>query len=162
MDATSARRHDAAVARDLDCLGLPPENWPAVVSGPDGQPVLDVLVVGAGMNGIAATASLIFKGVRNIALIDQAEPGREGPWLTYARMGTLRSPKTLPGPALNIPSLTYRAWHEARFGTEDWTALYKIPNELWAAYLSWLQTVLALPVHHRVQLVRLEPAGHLL
>lgn len=132
------------------------------MTGPDGQPVLDVLVVGAGMNGIAATAGLIFKGVRNVALIDRSEPGREGPWLTYARMGTLRSPKTLPGPALNIPSLTYRAWHEARFGTDDWNALYKIPNELWQAYLSWLQTVLALPVRHRVQLAGLEPAGPLL
>ena len=150
------------VARDLAYLGLPSDNWPAVVTGTSGAPVHDVLVVGAGMNGIAATASLIFKGVRNIVLIDRAEPGREGPWLTYARMGTLRSPKTLPGPALNIPSLTYRAWHEARFGTDDWTALYKIPNELWAAYLSWLQNVLALPVRHRVGLVKLEPAGHLL
>lgn len=162
MDATSARRHDAAVARDLDTLGLPPENWPATVAGPDGATARDVLIVGAGMNGIAATAALIFKGVRNITLIDQAEPGREGPWLTYARMGTLRSSKTLPGPALNIPSLTYRAWHEARFGTDDWTALYKIPNDVWQAYLSWLQSVLALPVRHRVRLVALEPAGHLL
>jgi FAD-dependent urate hydroxylase len=162
MDAMSATLHDAAVARDLDTLGLPPASWPAVVTGPDGDPARDVLIVGAGMNGIAAAASLIFKGVRNLAMVDQSEPGREGPWLTYARMGTLRSPKTLPGPALNIPSLTYRAWHEARFGTQDWDALYKIPNELWAEYLSWLQRVLALPVRHRVKLVGLEPARNLL
>lgn len=162
MDATSARLHDTAVARDIEMLGLPPQNWPAVATGPDGKPAHDVLIVGAGMNGIAATAALIFKGVRNIALIDQAEPGREGPWLTYARMGTLRSPKTLPGPALNIPSLTYRAWHEARFGADDWAALYKIPNALWAAYLSWLQHVLSLPVSHRTRLVALAPDGHLL
>ncbi len=89
MDATSARLHDTAVARDIEMLGLPPQNRPAVATGPDGKPAHDVLIVGAGMNGIAATAALIFKGVRNIALIDQAEPGREGPWLTYARMGTL-------------------------------------------------------------------------
>ena len=36
--------HDAAVARDLDYLGLPPRAWTAVPEG-----VLDVLVVGAGM-----------------------------------------------------------------------------------------------------------------
>ncbi|MBR1220966.1 NAD(P)/FAD-dependent oxidoreductase [Bradyrhizobium sp. U87765 SZCCT0131] len=159
MDQTSAHHHDAAVARDLACLGLPPDNWPAAATGPDGTPVLDVLIVGAGMNGIAAAGSLLFRGVRNIAVIDRADPGREGPWLTYARMGTLRSPKTLPGPALGIPSLTYRAWHEARFGTADWERLYKIPNELWAAYLTWLQRVLSLPVRHRTSLVALTPAG---
>lgn len=162
MDASSRPSHDAAVARDLEELGLPADNWPVPVPGPDGRPVRDVLVVGAGMNGIAAAASLTFKGVRNIAVIDAAAPGREGPWLTYARMGTLRSPKTLPGPALGIPSLTYRAWHEARFGIADWEALYKIPNALWAQYLSWLQRVLALPVTHRLALTRLEPAGCLL
>lgn len=162
MTASAAARHDQAVARDLDLLGLPAANWPAAVSGPDGRPVIDVLIVGAGMNGIAAAASLTFKGVRNIALIDRAEPGREGPWLTYARMGTLRSPKTLPGPALGIPSLTYRAWHEARFGTAHWDALYKIPNQDWVDYLSWLQRVLKLPVQHGTQLVQLAPADGLL
>ncbi len=162
MDTSSAQLHDAAVARDLECLALPADNWPAAVHGPDGSPVRDVLVVGAGMNGIAAAASLMFKGVRNISVIDQAGRGREGPWLTYARMGTLRSPKTLPGPALGIPSLTYRAWHEARLGTASWEALYKIPNELWVEYLSWLQRVLALPVTHRTALMRIEPAGALL
>ncbi|MEW6639364.1 MAG: NAD(P)/FAD-dependent oxidoreductase [Pseudomonadota bacterium] len=162
MDEVSAQRHDAAVARDLACLGLPPDNWPATITGPDGAPVLDVLIVGAGMNGIAAAGALLFKGVRNIAMIDQAEPGREGPWMTYARMGTLRSPKTLPGPALGIPSLTYRAWHETRFGTEDWERLYKIPNGHWAAYLTWLQRVLSLPVRHRTQLSALTADGRFL
>ena len=56
--------HDPArrVAVDLKCLGLPPANWPSTVAGPDGQPMLDVLVIGAGMCGIAAAAALIFKG----------------------------------------------------------------------------------------------------
>jgi cation diffusion facilitator CzcD-associated flavoprotein CzcO len=94
------------VADDLNCLGLPPANWPARVAGPDGQPMTDVLVVGAGMCGIAATAALMFKGVRNVAVVDASAEGREGPWVTYARMQTLRSPKHLPGPALGIPSLT--------------------------------------------------------
>jgi cation diffusion facilitator CzcD-associated flavoprotein CzcO len=162
MTLSPGEQHDQTVARDLDLLGLPAANWPAEVSGPDGKPVMDVLIVGAGMNGIAAAASLTFKGVRNIALIDRADPGREGPWLTYARMGTLRSPKTLPGPALGIPSLTYRAWHEARFGNDHWDALYKIPNQDWVDYLGWLQRVLKLPVQHRTGLACLAPAGGLL
>ena len=59
-------------------------------------------------------------------LLDAAEAGREGPWVTTARMRTLRSPKTLTGPDHGIPSLTYRAWHEAVFGKDDWSRLDKI------------------------------------
>ena len=52
--------------------------------------------------------------VTNILVLDKAEEGREGPWLTYARMPTLRSPKDFTGPDLDIPSLTYQSWHEAK------------------------------------------------
>ena len=41
-------------------------------------------------------------------------------------MRTLRSPKTLTGPDLGVPSLTYRAWHEAVHGIESWRTLDKI------------------------------------
>jgi cation diffusion facilitator CzcD-associated flavoprotein CzcO len=149
------------VAADLKCLGLPPPSWPATVQGPDGKPMLDVLVIGAGMCGIAAAAALTFKGVGNIAVVDSSPDGREGPWVTYARMQTLRSPKILPGPALGIPSLTFRAWYEATSGTAAWKALYKIPNDVWQDYLTWLKHVLALPVRNGVTANRLTPAaGH--
>jgi cation diffusion facilitator CzcD-associated flavoprotein CzcO len=146
------------VAHDLKCLGLPPSNWPATAMGPDGQPMLDVLVIGAGMCGIAAAAALIFKGIRNVAVIDAGADGSEGPWVTYARMLTLRSPKHLPGPALGIPSLTFRAWYEATRGYADWKSLYKIPNDVWQAYLTWLKRVLALPVRNGVAALALQPA----
>lgn len=153
------RAHEAAVRRDLRLLTLPPANWPASAIGPDGKPALDVLVVGAGMLGIAAGAALTFKGVRNISVLDRAPPGREGPWLTFARMETLRSPKHLTGPALGIPSLTFRAWYEARFGEAGWEALYKIPNVVWVDYLTWLRTVLELPVRNDVSVERVRSAG---
>ncbi len=122
----------------------------------------DVLVVGAGMCGIAATAALMFKGVRNVAVVDASAEGREGPWVTYARMQTLRSPKHLPGPALGIPSLTFRAWFEATRGQAAWEALYKIPNDVWQDYLTWLKRVLALPVRNGVAAERIMPQdGHL-
>jgi FAD-dependent urate hydroxylase len=143
--------HDRAVARDLELLNLPPGNWPATVIAPDGRPALDVAIVGAGMLGIAAAAALIFKGVRNIALFDRAKAGREGPWVTYARMETLRSPKHLTGPARGIPSLTFRAWYEAQHGRDAWDALYKIPNATWMDYLTWLRGVLTLPVENGVE-----------
>jgi len=154
--------HARAVARDLELLGYPAANWPARVEAPDGTPVTDVLVVGAGMNGIAASASLLFKGIRNIRILDRNPAGREGPWLTFARMDTLRSPKSLPGPALGIPSLTFRAWYEAAFGVAAWETLYKIPNAVWVEYLGWLQRTLKLPVQHGSAVRRITPASGLL
>jgi cation diffusion facilitator CzcD-associated flavoprotein CzcO len=111
------------------------------------------------MNGVAAAGSLMFKGVRNIAVVERSAPGLEGPWLSYARMDTLRSPKTLTGPALGVPSLTFRAWYEATFGLAAWDTLYKIHNATWVEYLAWLQRMLALPVEHGTTLNSLEPAG---
>ncbi|GEO17157.1 NAD(P)-binding domain-containing protein [Microvirga aerophila] len=154
--------HERQVARDLEMLGLPAANWPAQVTGPNGASVADVLVVGAGMNGIAAAASLIFKGVRNIRMLERNPAGQEGPWLSFARMDTLRSPKTLPGPALGIPSLTFRAWYEAVVGAEAWEALYKIPNATWVDYLAWLQRVLRLPVQHETIVKKITPSAGVL
>ncbi len=101
--------HENRVAKDLGTLGFPAANWPATVTARNGVSVTDVLVVGAGMNGIAVSASLLFKGIRSLRILDRNPAGRAGPWLTFARMDTLRSPKSLPGPALGIPSLAFRA-----------------------------------------------------
>jgi cation diffusion facilitator CzcD-associated flavoprotein CzcO len=160
IDLAGLARHERAVGRDLELLGVPAANWPARVEDATGRPVLDVLIVGAGMNGIAAAGSLLFKGVRNIAVVERSRPGQEGPWLTFARMDTLRSPKALTGPALGVPSLTFRAWYEAKYGLTAWERLYKIQNRTWVEYLTWLQQRLALPVRHGVGLQMLEPAGH--
>ena len=160
-DIVGLAAHEAAVRRDLDLLNLPPANWPAAVEGPDGRPVTDVLVIGAGMLGIAAAARLIFKGVRNVKVVDMAPRGREGPWVTFARMETLRSPKHLTGVAQGIPSLTFRAWYEASFGHDAWELLYKIPNAVWVDYLTWVRDVLDLPVENGVAVERLDPGGGL-
>ncbi|MFN3447470.1 MAG: FAD/NAD(P)-binding protein [Roseococcus sp.] len=152
---------EARVARDLEMLQLPAKEWvPPLARG--GEPVLDVAIIGAGMCGIAAAGALIFRGLRNIRLFDAAAPGEEGPWVTVARMDTLRSPKTLPGPCFGIPSLTFRAFFEAREGAAAWEALYKIPNAVWQDYLSWLIRVLDLPVAHRTRLLALTPEEGLL
>ena len=63
------------------------------------------------------------------AVIDKEPEGREGPWRTYARMPTLRSPKDFTGPDLDVPSLTYEAWHTARFGAASWEDLDLIGRE---------------------------------
>jgi FAD-dependent urate hydroxylase len=162
LSVSALAAHERQVRRDLEILNLPAKSWLQPRRTASGEPILDVAIIGAGMNGIAAAAALIFKGIGNIRIFEASEPGREGPWLTYARMDTLRSPKTLPGPALGIPSLTFRARYEASFGEEAWDRLYKVPNGVWVDYLSWLQHVLALPVSHRTRLRSIAPRdGHL-
>ena len=111
---------------------------------------------------LAIAFQLLRERVQNIRVIDAAEPGQEGPWLKYARMKTLRSPKEVNGPDLNIPSLTFQAWYEAEFGTSLWKKLNKIPRELWVSYLKWFRKVLSLPVQNRIRMIALEPSkGHI-
>jgi FAD-dependent urate hydroxylase len=154
---------EARVRADLAMTAHPHAAWLAPKLAPDGKPALDVLVVGAGQSGIATAFALMRSQVTNIQVVDKSEQGREGPWLTYARMPTLRSPKDYTGPDLDIPSLTYQSWHEARFGEEDWQNLDLIPRELWAEYLLWFRRVVAVPVRNGCEVVEIAPeAGGLL
>ena len=118
---------EARVRDDLARTAHPDADWLVPKQGPDGKPALDVLVVGAGQSGIATAFGLMRSRVTNILVLDKAGQGREGPWLTYARMPTLRSPKHYTGPDLDVASLTYQSWHEARYGLEDWCNLEFIP-----------------------------------
>ncbi|MFL9892128.1 NAD(P)-binding domain-containing protein [Paraburkholderia sp. RL17-381-BIF-C] len=147
---------EARLREDLDWLELPAPSWvPARNVG--AQRVLDVAIIGAGMAALAASAELRLLGIDNQRLFDQAPAGREGPWVTYARMQTLRSPKQLTGPALRLPALTFRAWYEAQFGREQWDALYKIPRTQWMDYLRWYRRVLELPVRNDTRVEKLRP-----
>src|SRR5262249_46529836 len=128
--------------------------------GPDGRPALDVLIIGAGQSGLAIAFALQRSQVTNILVVDKAEEGREGPWLTYARMPTLRSPKDYTGPDLDVPSLTYQSWHEAKFGEASWRDLNLIPRECWADYLLWYRGVLDLPVRNGCEVNDLTPAAN--
>src|SRR5699024_11707734 len=152
---TAQQSHGAAglaaleqrLAQDLAYLNLPAEPW-VPASTFEGQPLLDVAVVGAGMAGLAAAAALRNHGIR-VRVYDRADPGFEGPWATTARMETLRSPKWLTGPALGLPSLTFRAWYEAQFGMQAWTELDKIPRLQWMDYLRWYRRDMQVEVHNR-------------
>ncbi|MEX3633378.1 NAD(P)-binding domain-containing protein [Paraburkholderia sp. BR14320] len=146
---------EARLREDLAWLELPAPSWvPARTSA--GQRVLDVAIIGAGMAGLTASAELRLLGIDNQRLFDQAPAGQEGPWITYARMQTLRSPKQLTGPALRLPALTFRAWYEAQFGREQWHALYKIPRVQWMDYLRWYRRVLDLPVSNDTRVEKLQ------
>lgn len=152
---------EAQLQQDLDFLELPAKSW-VPEHQHEGEPVRDVVVIGAGMCGLAATAKLVLSGISNVVAYDAAPAGLEGPWITFARMETLRSPKTLHGPALGLPQLTFRAWFTAQQGNEAWQSLDKIPKALWMEYLVWYRKVLKLPVRNNVRMTAIEPLGDLI
>jgi len=149
---------EAQVRADLAKIAHPSAEWLVPKVGPDGKPALDVLVVGAGQSGIATAFGLMRSQVTNILVLDKAEEGQEGPWLTYARMPTLRSPKFYTGPDLDVPSLTYQSWHEAKFGADDWRDLGPIPRELWADYLLWFRRIVDVPARNGCEVIEIAPA----
>ncbi|HEX3402939.1 MAG TPA: NAD(P)/FAD-dependent oxidoreductase [Acetobacteraceae bacterium] len=147
---------------DLACLNYPAPNWVVPMSRTDGAHVSDVVVLGGGMAGLVLTFSLLRNGIGNIRCLDRSPAGFEGPWVTYARMETLRSPKVLTGPAAGIPSLTFRAWFTAQFGAAEWGGLDKISRVMWMDYLRWYRTVLELPIENGVEVLRIRPQDGLL
>jgi cation diffusion facilitator CzcD-associated flavoprotein CzcO len=151
---------EARVAHDLACLGLPAADWLAPRRHEDGH-VHDVVIVGGGQSGLGAAFGLIRERISNILVIDENPAGYEGPWDTYARMVTLRTPKHLTSIDFGIPSLTYRAFWEAQHGAQGWEAIDKIPRRDWMAYLRWYRRVLGLPVRNGTRLTRVEPLGGL-
>jgi cation diffusion facilitator CzcD-associated flavoprotein CzcO len=146
----------AEVARDLQRLGLGGPDWTRTPRHADGH-VYDVVVVGGGQSGLGAAFGLIRERVSNLLVIDENPAGQEGPWVTYARMVTLRTPKELSALDFGMPSLTFRAYWEARHGAAAWDALGKIPRADWMDYLRWYREVLALPVRNQARLLRIEP-----
>ena len=150
------------VREDLTRIAHPTKPWREPRIGLDGKPALDVLIIGSGQSGVAIGFGLMRAQVRNLLVVDRAARGVEGPWRTYARMRTLRSPKEFTGPDLDIPSLTYSAWYEAQFGRAAWDALSTIPRESWADYLLWVRDVTGVSVRNEMAAVDIAPVGGLL
>lgn len=146
------------VTRDLSYLAFGGADWTLPRESAESH-VYDVVIVGGGQSGLGAAFGLLRERISNILIIDENPEGQEGPWETYARMVTLRTPKHLTSIDLGIPSLTFRAWWEARFGSESWETLGKIPRGEWMSYLRWYRKVLNLPVINEVKLALVEPAA---
>jgi FAD-dependent urate hydroxylase len=153
---------ESRVASDLARIAHPRAAWLEPKTGPSGEKAYDVIIAGGGQSGLATAFGLLRSMVTNIVVLDQAPAGLEGPWRSYARMHTLRSPKDFTGPDLDIPSLTYQSWHEARFGTESWIEMDMIPKGHWADYLAWFAHVTGLPVRNEVRVNAISQAGDLL
>ena len=142
----------ATVWRDLELLDHHSPSWVRSREG-----VFDVVIVGGGQSGLGAAFGLMREKVRNILVVDENPAGLEGPWVTYARMITLRTPKQLTSIDFGMPSLTFRAWFEAQHGAAAWAALDKIPRADWMAYLRWYREVLQIPLRNETRVTLIEP-----
>jgi cation diffusion facilitator CzcD-associated flavoprotein CzcO len=144
----SLRTLEQALTREIEMFAYPPKVWPRVTRSESGAKVLDVLIVGAGQAGISLAFGLLRERIDNILLVDSQGAGQEGPWVTWARMITLRTIKELTGPDNGLPSASFRSWYEARKGLKAWQDLVRIPKAEWMDYLQWLRGFLKLPVEN--------------
>src|SRR5258708_23121534 len=157
-EAALARLAEQA-QRDLDAVAHPSSAWVTPVADAMGRQVYDVVIVGAGQAGLIVGLALKREGVRNILLLDRNPAGYEGPWDTFARMEVLRTPKTLVGAELGIPSLSVRSWFEARYGAEAWQKITWIPRRAWMGYLRCYRGIADLTIRNDVEVVGWAPAG---
>ena len=148
--------------RELDTLSYPAAPWVDPVVGPDGQEALDCAIIGAGQFGLTIATGLRREQVNRIMCFDAAEEGCEGPWVTFARMTMLRTPKHLTGPDMGLPSLSFRAFWEAQHGQDAWDSMFRIPRTAWMDYLNWYRATLGLPVRNQWRLLGITPARAML
>jgi FAD-dependent urate hydroxylase len=154
---TNVDHVDAAAHRALRHLGADPANWVQPSPGIDH----DVVVIGAGQTGLAIAFALRRAGIANVSVLEGADEASAGGWLTRARMVTLRTPKTRPGPEHGIPELSFRAWYEGLHGEAAWEAIGRIARVDWAAYLAWYQRQIGVQPRYRTRVVDIEPGdGH--
>jgi cation diffusion facilitator CzcD-associated flavoprotein CzcO len=157
LEALAARvRHEFAM------LAYPEQDWVRPVAHPSGRHVFDVAIVGGGQSGLATAAGLRRDRVTNVVVLDAVPAGFEGPWETYARMDTLRTPKYQVGIEHGLPSLAFRSWYEIQFGAASWEALDRVPRTYWMAYLRWYRRTLGIPVRNDCAVVDIASAGNLL
>ncbi|WP_404338587.1 FAD/NAD(P)-binding protein [Sphingomonas sp. MMS12-HWE2-04] len=147
---------EARVAHDLACLNFGEADWLAPREHSGGH-VFDAVIVGGGQSGLGAAFGLLRERIGNVLVLDENPAGQEGPWDTYARMATLRTPKHLGSIEQGVASLSFRAWWEAQHGPAGWEALGKIPRREWMAYLRWYRAVLRLPVRNGARVTLVEP-----
>lgn len=87
---------------DLQRLAHGGDAWTQARVHPAGH-VYDAVIVGAGQSGLGAAFALQRERVHNVLIIDENTAGQEGPWVTYARMQTLRTPKQITSIDLGCP-----------------------------------------------------------
>lgn len=161
LDALRAR-----LRRDFEYLAYPDKPWvldldaeelAAIAPGVARQDVLHCAIAGGGQFGLTIAHGLRMERVTRVRVFDRNPPGQEGPWMTYARMKMLRTPKHPTGHDLGNASLTFRAWYEAQHGAEGWEKLFRISRPDWQAYLGWYREVTGVDVRNGVEVVAVDP-----
>jgi FAD-dependent urate hydroxylase len=136
------------IAEELQLLDYPSRDWVKSSETSQGEHIYDVIIQGAGQSGLALSFALIREKVKNILVLDREKENSEGPWRTFARMETLRTPKNLAGPNYGVPSLSIQSWYISQFGKNAWENLEYIPKDAWADYLYWFRNFLKLPIQN--------------
>ncbi len=144
------------LVRDHEILAYPHREWVRPRLTSSGQNILDCLIIGGGQSGLGIAKGLLLDKVSNILVVDENSPGQEGPWLRFARMPHLRTPKHLTGLDFGNPNLTFYAYFVARYGKRAYDELNFIPTTAWADYLAWYRESQAIPVenHTRAHSIR--------
>lgn len=142
---------------DLECLNYPARPWVRTLAGE--EDVLDCAIVGGGQYGQSLAFGLLRERVQRVVVFDANPPGLAGPWLTFARMIMLRTPKDLTGPDMGIGSLSFRAWYEAQHGAAGWEQLFRISRPDWQGYLNWHREVTGIDVRPATRVTRITPLG---
>ncbi len=148
---------EARLAWERETMAYPDRVWPVKYTTTEGLPVLDVAVIGAGLAGLAVSVRLKRMGIENFTVLDENPAGFEGPWVTYARMHTLRTEKRLHGPDGGFPSATFRAWYEALNGAGAYEELGLIPKDQWMDYLRWVRKAFDVPVRNETRVLDVLP-----
>lgn len=134
---------------DLAMLAFATKPW-VVPKTWNGAPVHDVVILGAGQNGLVAGHELKRRGVTNVRLIDRQPAGLEGVWETFARNHEIRSPKEITGADLGIPSLSIESFYVAKHGAEAWARIKRVPRTDWMHYLRWYRAIADLSIDNEV------------
>jgi 2-isopropylmalate synthase len=122
------------------------QSWSEPSTTRAGAKVHDIVIVGAGQNGLALAYSLKLRGVRRVVVVDAQEQDKPGPWASFARMPTLRTPKAILGPDCGNPLLHFKTWFCAAYSREEYDSFDFIPLRYWQEYLVWFREVLGIDV----------------
>jgi cation diffusion facilitator CzcD-associated flavoprotein CzcO len=146
---------DVAAQESLRLLGLDGNDWIAPRAGTDH----DVAVIGAGQSGVTIAHALRRAGVARVTVIDAGGDESATLWRSRARMRTLRTAKTVSGPELGNPALSFRAWFESARGPDAFDDIDRIATGDWADYLAWFQQQVGIDVRRSTTVTDVEPVG---
>jgi cation diffusion facilitator CzcD-associated flavoprotein CzcO len=152
-DELSTGNADVAAQESLRLLGLDGNNWIAPREGVDH----DVAIIGGGQSGVTIAHALRRAGVANVTVLDAGDDEAASAWRSRARMRTLRTAKTVSGPELGNPALSFRAWFESQHGTDGFEQIDRIGTADWADYVSWFRRQVGIQIRRGVRVENIEP-----